>query len=128
MSSQQGLLLLQALLGEIAHDQCQRGVVEAALKSDRMQKTFAAFGGFRGDILRQPVDDAGCDLERVLHLSFGEARMNADALNGDGDAVSRERFVLKMARAFAVDGVAESCIELVEIDLVRSAGRFPRPA
>ena len=46
--------------------------------------------------------------------------MNGDALNGDLDAVGRERLVLDMPGRLAVHRVAEFCSELLKIDLVHA--------
>ena len=74
--------------------------------------------------LGKPLDDAGRDLDRMLHLAFGEAGMGADALDGDGGAVGRECLILDMARGLAVDGVGEVGAELFQIDLVDAAADF----
>ena len=47
--------------------------------------------------------------------------MYGDTLNGDLDAVRRERLVLDMARRFAVHRIAELCAQLLQIDLVNAA-------
>ena len=47
--------------------------------------------------------------------------MGADAGDGDGGAVGRERLVLDIARAFAVHGVAELGAQLLDVDIVDAA-------
>ena len=94
----------------------------APADADRMQEALLAFGGFRrAGILRQPIDDGGGDLDRVLHLALGKAGMGADAFDGDGGAVGREGLVLDIAGGFAVDGVGEIGAELLQVDLVDAA-------
>ncbi len=81
----QGLLLPQSLIGEVAHNETQRGLLKRAGDGDRMQKALLAFGGFRRTgIFRQAIDDGRGDLDRVLHLAFGKTGMGADAFDGDG--------------------------------------------
>ena len=90
-----------------------------------MQKAFLALGGLgRAGVFRQPVDDGGSDLDRVLHLALGKARMGRDALDGDGGAVGREGFVLDIPRGFAVHRIGEVGAELLQVDLVDAAADF----
>ena len=87
-----------------------------------MHESLAAFGGFRrAGVLRQAVDDGGCDLDRVLHASLGEAGMGADALDRDGGAVGGKRLVLEVPGALAVHGVGEVGAEFLQVDLVDAA-------
>ncbi len=87
-----------------------------------MQKALLALGGLRrAGVLRQPIDDGGGDLDRVLHLALGKAGMRADALDGDGGAVGREGLVLDIARGFAVHRVGEIGAELLQVGLVDAA-------
>src|SRR4051794_29593351 len=87
-----------------------------------MEKALPAFGGFRrAGVLWQAVEDARRDLDGMLHPALGKTGMGADALNGNGDAVSGEGFVLDVARGFAVDGIGEIGAELVQVDLVDAA-------
>ena len=95
---------------------------QRAGNADRMQEALLAFGGFRrAGIFRQPVDDGGGDLDRVLHLAFGKTGMGADALDGDGGAVGGKRLVLDIAGGFAVHRVGEIGAEFFQIDLVDAA-------
>ena len=66
----------------------------------------------------------GSDLDRMLHLALGEARMGADAFDGDGGAISGESLVLDIARGFAIDGVGEIGAEFFQVDLVDAAPDF----
>ena len=87
-----------------------------------MQKAFLALGGLRrAGVFRQAVDDGGGDLDRVLHLALGEARMGRDALDGDGGAVGRKGLVLDIAGGFAVHRIGEVGAELFQVDLVDAA-------
>ena len=87
-----------------------------------MQKALLAFGGLRrAGIFRQPLDDGGGDLDRVLHLALGKAGMGADAFDGDGGAVGRKRLVLDIACGFAVDRIGEVGAELFQVGLVDAA-------
>ena len=119
---EQGFFFLQAFVGEIAHDEADRGFLQRAGDADRMQKTLLALGGLRrAGVFRQPVDDGGGDLDGVLHLALGEAGMGADALDGDGGAVGRKRLVLDIPGGLAVDRVGEIGAELLQVDLVDAA-------
>ncbi len=84
-----------------------------------MQKPLLAFGGFRrAGVFREPVDDGSRDLDRVLHLALGEARMGADALDGDGGAIGGKGLVFDMTGGFAIHRIGEIGAELVQVDLV----------
>ena len=86
------------------------------------RKPSLALGGFRrAGVLRQPVDDGGRDLDRVLHLALGKAGMGADALDGDRGAVGRESLVLDIAGGFAVHRIGEIGAELLQVGLVDAA-------
>ena len=90
-----------------------------------MKKAFLAFGGFRrAGIFGQPIDDGGSDLDRVLHLALGKARMGADPLDGDGGAVGGKGLVLDIPCGLAVDRVGEVGAELFQVDLVDAAADF----
>ena len=122
MLVEQRLFFLQALVGEIAHDEADAWPAPARPRSIRMQKALLALGGFRrAGVFRQAIDDGGGDLDRVLHLALGKTGMGRDALDGDGGAIGREGFVLDMARGLAVDGVGEIGAELFQIGLVDAA-------
>src|SRR4051812_13764831 len=122
---EQIFLLFQPLVGEIAHDETDCRLLQCAADAYRVQKTLPAFGGLRrAAILWQAVDDARGDSDGVLHLDFGKARMRADALNGDGDAIGRKRLVLDIARGLAVDGIGEIGSKLRKVDLVHPRAVF----
>lgn len=90
-----------------------------------MQEALLAFGRLgRAGIFGKPVDDRGCDLDRVLHPALGKARMRADALDDDGGTVGGKGFVLDMAGAFTVHRVGEFRAELPQVDLVDAAADF----
>src|SRR4029077_18851591 len=120
---QQVLFFLQAGVGEIAHDEAERGFLQCAGDADRMQKALLAFGGLgRAGILRQAIDDGRGDLDGVLHLALGEAGMGRDAFDGDSGAVGRKRLVLDMAGGLAAGGIRKSAPSFF-----RSALSTPRP-
>ena len=87
-----------------------------------MQKTLAALGGFRrAGVFRQALDDAGHDLDRVLHPALREAGMGADAFDDDRGAIGRKRLVLDMAGGFTIHRVGEIRTELLQVGLVDTA-------
>ncbi len=122
---EQVFLLLEAGFGEVAHDQAQLRAVQPAFEPGDVQEALAVLGGLRrAGVLRQPLDDARGDLDRVLHPALGEAGMGADALDGDDSSIRREGLVLQVAGALAVDGVGEIRRELFQVDLVDAAADF----
>src|SRR5262245_9284465 len=87
-----------------------------------MQKTLPALGSLRrAGVFGKAINDGGCDLYRVLHFAFGEARMRTHTFDRDRDAIGRERLVLDRAGGLAVDRVSEIGAEFFQIDLVDAA-------
>ncbi len=97
-------------------------MLQRARNADRMQKALLAFGGFRRTgIFGQPLDDAGGDLDRVLHLALGKTGMGADAFDGDGGAIGRKGLVLDISCGLAVDRIGKVGAELFQVGLVDAA-------
>src|ERR1700753_1341642 len=87
-----------------------------------MQKALPALGGFRcAAAFRQSIDDGGGDLNRMLNLALGKARMRADALDSDGGDGGRESLVFDIPRVLAIKSIGEVSAELFQVDFVDAA-------
>ena len=109
-------------IGEIAHDEAERGLLQRAGDADRMQKALLAFGGFgRAVSLGRRSTMAAAILIACSILPLAKPGwVLTPSMVMDG-AIGGESLVLDIARGFAVDGVGEVGAELFQVGLVDTA-------
>jgi len=119
---QQGFLLLQSVIGEIAHDKTERCFLQSARDADRMQEPSlpSVVSGEQPSLGRRSTIAAAILIAcSILPWRSRDGWLTPSMVRVA--AVGGEGLVLDIPRGFAVDGVGKIGAELFQVDLVDAA-------
>ena len=122
---QQPGLIGQRRCGEISQEDLEGDLGDATLNHIRMEKSLAPVAGFGGQhVPGEAVKETTGRSHGIHHAALGDRRMNVDSADGHRGQVGRERFHVNRVGSRSIQGIADVCGELLQVDMIHAVADF----
>ncbi len=124
-SGEQSGMIGQRRRAEIPQEDLEGDFGDATLNHVRVEKALAPVAGFGGQhVPGQAVEETAGGAHRIDHAALGDRGMNVDSADRHGGQIGRERFHVDRVGTGSIEGVADVCRELLQVDMVHAVADF----